>query len=373
MDPKDRERLEREITEHLTRAANALARGVERVATHVEQNLERSLERRLPEETSERRPRRDRRPRVPFWIEGIQRIGEEIESRQRQRDEARRQRRAARREAQRREALARASMPVGLLNVAIALVLLAFALQGAFTLWWLVFPAIVFASAGGRQIGLAAERRRLERASAPPPLTDPPAKSLAAPVADPRDARVEAACDKLLVAVKDAPESIRAFLGKPEKTVEQLRATARQLSSRERALRELVDPADEVRLARERAELGARVSRESDEVVRSRLAAALAALDQQLAQRDAIAKNAARLEAEHLRLAYTLEGLHAQVVRMRAAELAGADVANEAMQQSVEELRTEVAALADALEQVNAASPVTTDESGGGAAPVRTR
>src|SRR5690606_37677260 len=90
-----------------------------------------------------------------------------------------------------------------------------------------------------------------------------------------------------------------------------------------------------------------------DQVAKERFAAALSALDQQIAQRRDIARNANRLEAEHTRLLATLEGLHVNVVRLRTADLANADLAGAGVRTSLESLKAEVSALADAAEEVN--------------------
>jgi hypothetical protein len=84
-----------------------------------------------------------------------------------------------------------------------------------------------------------------------------------------------------------------------------------------------------------------------------RLAAALAALDAQRDQRQELARAAARFDAEHTRISYTLESLHTQVVRMRSADSSSVDVAGAGLRRSLDMLSHEVNALADALERVN--------------------
>jgi len=63
-----------------------------------------------------------------------------------------------------------------------------------------------------------------------------------------------------------------------------------------------------------------------------------------------------RLEAEHTRLLYTLEGLASQFVRLRTA---GAEAGREPAEidRAVERLRNELDAIADALEEVSRAAP----------------
>ncbi|MFP2933174.1 hypothetical protein ACLESO_50115, partial [Pyxidicoccus sp. 3LG] len=64
-----------------------------------------------------------------------------------------------------------------------------------------------------------------------------------------------------------------------------------------------------------------------------------------------------RLDAEHMRLYYTLEGLYAQVLRARTADSADEDVAGAGLRQSVEQLGAEVEAVTQALEEVHGAPP----------------
>ncbi|HXN81149.1 MAG TPA: hypothetical protein VN883_01660, partial [Myxococcales bacterium] len=132
-----------------------------------------------------------------------------------------------------------------------------------------------------------------------------------------------------------------------------LRATCRDLTRREREVRRFLVPEEDARLERERAALVGRVSAETDEVTRLRLASALAALDQQRQQRVDLGRSAARFDAEHTRIFYTLESLYTQVVRMRSADAGSVDVAGAGLRRSLDLLSQEVNALAEALEKVN--------------------
>jgi hypothetical protein len=179
----------------------------------------------------------------------------------------------------------------------------------------------------------------------------------AASAADPRDERVDAVAEKILAELRDSPEAVREIFRKPEETVEALRTTCRDLTRRERDVRRFLSPMEDERLTRERDALERRIAQESDEVTRMRLAAALAALDQQRAQRQELARSAGRFEAEHTRIAYTLESLHTQIVRMRSADAGSVDVAGAGLRRSLDLLSQEVNALADALETVNVGRP----------------
>jgi seryl-tRNA synthetase len=170
---------------------------------------------------------------------------------------------------------------------------------------------------------------------------------------DDRDVRVDAICDKILAELRTAPQAVKDIFIKPEETVAALRATCRDLSRRDRELRKFLAPGEDERLLREREALQKRIDAEVDEVTKMRLASALAALDQQRDQRLELKRAAARFDAEHTRISYTLESLHTQVVRMRSADSSSVDVAGAGLRRSLDMLSHEVNALADALEKVN--------------------
>lgn len=180
-----------------------------------------------------------------------------------------------------------------------------------------------------------------------------PAEPLpAASVGDPREARLDAICDRILAAIEHGPATVRAFLTRPRKTIETLRRTGFDLLARERELREAITDEDRRRLDEEREQLARRIATEEDVVTRGRLQAALDALDDQREMYVAIRRNANRLDAEHTRLVYTLEGLYAQILRVRSAGTTRDPAQAEALRQTVASLRDEVGALADAIEEV---------------------
>ena len=92
---------------------------------------------------------------------------------------------------------------------------------------------------------------------------------------------------------------------------------------------------------------------EKDAVVKDRLSSALKVLEEQRRQRAELATAASRLEAEHMRLYYTLENLYTQVLRVRTADSASEDVAGAGLRQSVEQLGAEMEAVTEALEDVH--------------------
>jgi seryl-tRNA synthetase len=170
---------------------------------------------------------------------------------------------------------------------------------------------------------------------------------------DPRDARVEAICDRILAELRTSPEAVKDIFIKPDETIAALRATCRNLTRRERDLRGFLSPQDDERLMREKEALQKRIDGESDEVTKIRLASALAALEAQREQRLELSRAATRFDAEHTRISYTLESLYTQVVRMRSADSSSVDVAGAGLRRSLDMLSHEATALADALEKVN--------------------
>lgn len=262
---------------------------------------------------------------------------------------SRQQQRIERARARRDEKFADTSLLEGWFHILIALVLLGAAFALWVRAWWLIFIAFAFALKGVRILGYHFEAGRRERLEQPQGLREGE---------DPRQARIDATCDRLLAALKDAPPSLRSFLSEPEQTVETLRRTTGDLLTREASLRALVQPEDLQRMQQEREDLVRRIAGEPDRVVRERLEAALRTLDANREQQDAIVRSANRLEAEHTRLGYTLDGLYAQVMRLRTADPRTEASATEGLRMSLDGLRSEITALADALEQANLTTSV---------------
>ena len=219
-------------------------------------------------------------------------------------------------------------------------------------LWWLVFVALGMGTASAGILGQVHQlkKARLQEgtASRESARDEAPASR---PAEDPRTARVDTLCDKLLAEFRAGPGVLREVVHQPEQTVEGLRKSCHELVRRERELRELSSPEDERRLEEERARVAARVESERDAVVKERLEGALKLLDEQRRQRAELATAASRLEAEHMRLYYTLENLYTQVLRVRSADAASADVAGAGLRRSVEQLGQEMDAVAEALEE----------------------
>jgi len=321
----------------------------------------------------------------------------------------RRLERKLRKRAEREAKIAQASLFSGYVRILAAVLLFIIMISGPFS-WWLLFPAAWLGSQGVRIVARHAGVTRPPIVDAPPeqrqlssnpvvfqspggatsqaqsrarasrfgsigsggPGTSgvgngaspsglnaafrSPGQRVAPPPAvprDPRDLRVDTICDKILVELKSSPEVVKEIFRKPEETVQALRTTCRDLSRREREVRAFLSPEEDARLSREREALQRKVDSEDDEITKMRLASALAALDQQRDQRAELGRAAARFDAEHTRISYTLESLYTQVVRMRSADSSSVDVAGAGLRRSLDMLSQEVNALADALEKVN--------------------
>jgi chromosome segregation ATPase len=239
-------------------------------------------------------------------------------------------------------------------------------------LWWLVFVALGMGTASAGILGQVHQlkkarlregtgaREGAEDAPEEASEEEPEARREAPasrPVEDPRTARVDTLCDKLLAELRAGPGVLRDVVHQPEQTVEGLRKSCHELARRERELRELSSPEDERRLEEERSRVAARVESERDAVVKERLEGALKLLDEQRRQRAELATAASRLEAEHMRLYYTLENLYTQVLRVRSADAASVDVAGAGLRRSVEQLGQEMDAVAEALEDAHSDAP----------------
>nr|WP_211486747.1 hypothetical protein [Corallococcus exiguus] len=260
--------------------------------------------------------------------------------------DAKRAEKAAREEASRNPV-------VGVGQLVVALACVATVVRFPHQYWWLLFVALGFFKGAAKHLR-ARNNPLLTRVEEPPAPVLPQAKVPEAPV-DPRLTRVDAVCEKLLAELRAGKGVLQEMVRSPERTVQDLRKSCHELVRRERELRTVAPPEDVQRLADERKKLETRWAAEEDVVVRDRLRAALQVLDEQVRQRAELTKAADRLEAEFTRLAYTLENLYAQVLRVRSADAADADVAGAGLRHSVEQLGAEVDAVTSALEEVHGA------------------
>jgi hypothetical protein len=246
---------------------------------------------------------------------------------------------------QRRMGRRRGSKGRGLAFLGVAGVLVYMVIDGG--PFWLAWVALGFAisgitqvfSGGGKDFVLEGRATRVPDAA--PQVTDMANLS-----------RVDSLCDKLLEEIRKGPAVLREVVRKPEESVRGLRDTIHALAKREAKVRALVTSADGERLRQERLDVVARRDSASDPVTRERWEGALQALDAQLQHRETLRTQGARLEAERVRLGYTLENLYTQVLAVRST--AGSDAAGAELKAGVERLGDEISAVADALESIQA-------------------
>src|SRR5436190_472434 len=234
----------------------------------------------------------------------------------------RRLERKLRRRAEREARIANASLFEGYLWLLGAIVLFIIALSALPFLWWLIFPAAGLGSRGTRVI---ARHAGLTKATV---TVDAPA-----PVRTRAPAHPEVDAQSRARAQRFGSLAGRSTVGG---------VTLRTSSAPAAGAPPQMDPRD------------VRVDGICDKILAElRLSSALAALEQQREQRQELARSAARFDAEHTRISYTLESLYTQIVRMRSADSASIDVAGAGLRRSLDMLSQEVNALADALEKVN--------------------
>ncbi|WP_257461513.1 LbetaH domain-containing protein [Archangium lipolyticum] len=174
-----------------------------------------------------------------------------------------------------------------------------------------------------------------------------------APVQDPREARLLAACERIEAELRQAPEQVREFLGVSSETASGLRETCLGLLQRERMLRQECSPESLAFLDKEKAELEQRIAQATDPLVRQSLTQAVAAIDGQRRQRGLMLQNAERLDAELTRLMWTLDGMGAQLMRLRTAGPEAAGALDAEALRSVHQLHDEIDAIAEALDHVS--------------------
>jgi hypothetical protein len=280
----------------------------------------------------------------------------------------RRQRREIRR-SQRDESDA-ASLPRGIVTAVAAVICAVMAVTNPH-LWWLVFVALGLGTDAAKTFGRAARSRRAEperqadqreaveeaqptaaetRALEPPVAVVPP---VPAEPLDPRVARIQSLCDKLLAELESGPPIVREVVTEPQATIGGLRQACIEIARRERELRGVLGAQEDGALAVDRDALAARVSTERDDIVRDRLGQALRALDEQIAHRAELATAASRLEAENTRILYTVENLHMQLLRARSTDI-GAPELGAKLRDSLRDLGTQIDAVAEALEWASA-------------------
>jgi hypothetical protein len=172
--------------------------------------------------------------------------------------------------------------------------------------------------------------------------------------ADERRGRIEAACAKIEAEIAQLPETFREHLGATGETAASLRQTCLTLLDRERVLRGEASDEGLKFLDTERAELEKRAGAATDAQVKKSLESAMGAIDEQKRQRLQVKTHADRLDAEVTRLQWTLDGMAAQLVRLRSAGVDASQPPGGEVLKTVQQLGEEIDAIADALEHVHA-------------------
>ncbi len=278
--------------------------------------------------------------------------------------ERRRRRREMRRSGQRDGDAA--SVPRGIFTAVAAVVCVVMAVANP-GLWWLIFVALGLGTesakifgrvargrqeesetrADGREQAGDAESARAETRT--PELPVAAAPPVPAEPLDPRVARIQALCDKLLAELESGPSIVREVVTEPRATIGGLRQACLEIARREHELRTVLAAQEDGALGAERDALAGRVSTERDEIVRDRLGQALRALDEQIAHRAELTTAASRLEAENTRILYTVESLHMQLLRARSTDMGAPELGGK-LRESLRELGTQIDAVAEALE-----------------------
>jgi len=296
----------------------------------------------------------------------------------------RRMEQVRRREERRRQRLQREAepdevdIPKGIVFAVVAITCLVFAMLRP-VFFWMIFVALGFGMSAAQAIGRAVRRSRLDREqqagetgrateaqpaqAAPVEAAPPPPPAPVAEPPDPKVARIQGLCDKLLAEIESGPPIVREVVTEPEATIGGLRKACLETARRERELRGVLQAQDEAGLVAERDALAGRLSKENDAIVRDRLGQALAALEEQLVHRAALATAATRLEAENTRILYTLENVHMQLLRARSTDMGGPELGGK-LRDSLRELGTQIEAVAEALELVDAPVQADTRTSG---------
>ena len=170
---------------------------------------------------------------------------------------------------------------------------------------------------------------------------------------DARLRELDEVCDRLEAAFRKASPAVRDFLSGGEESVKALRRSCHDLREREQGLRREVSPELMGRLDAERTALSARITASTDPQVRASLQSAVDAIDAQRAQRERLARNADRLDAELTRLRWSIEGVATQLVHVHGQS--GPTTAPADAELGLSRVREELAAISEALESVNEA------------------
>lgn len=263
--------------------------------------------------------------------------------------------RAERRRQRRLEQLENASAPGGIFALLIAAALVVFGLTNPHY-WWLFFVAFGIGMGGARQLSLAGERRR----------------RLGQPARDERDEarhEVDLLCDQLLIDLEASPAAVKSFLQTPQKTIEALRATAKAVDQRRRALGGGDTKAQLEALEAQRSSLRQKRDGAVDPGARDKFDAALRSLDGQEAALRQLQAATERLDGEYTSLIVLLQELKTRVAVARTTDQHHMQL--DGLQQNVQRLNAELQAITESLQF--AAAPIDEHVAGPAAQQTPTR
>lgn len=291
-----------------------------------------------------------------------QELGKALMSKEDRRAARRREREQRKAERRQRE-LSEASLVGGVFELLIAAAFVFFAVVRP-EFWWMIFVALGVGGGGVRQLGLAAARDR-ELGAGQPRAEAPRELDSRAPARH----EIDALCDQLLADLKASPEAVRAFVQRPEHTVEGLRKTAKALDQRRRQLAAEDAPGHLAGLTEQRRTLTSRRDAAQDAVARTKLDAALRSLDGQETALRQLVTATERVEGEYTSLLVLLQELQ---TRVRVARSATSAVQLGGLEQSVQRLSLELEAITESLQASDAAPFTAVDpQAAGGEAEQR--
>ncbi|MFO0598564.1 MAG: hypothetical protein U0228_24875 [Myxococcaceae bacterium] len=292
-------------------------------------------------------------PSKPQLDQTLDKLSTALERSRLSRRERRELRREERRDRKRRRRQTEASVAGGVVSIALALIIIGFVFLNPH-LWWLVFPALGIGGRGARQLALAS---RKEGAADGEEQEEGTPKKLEAE----KPHEIDALCDALLADLKESPEVVRTFLQNPEKTVEGLRAAAKEVDQRRKDLSSDSSKEQLAALEKQRVELKAKRDGASDPMAREKFDAAVRSLDGQEAALKQLGAVGERLDGEYTSLLVLLQELR---TRVAVAKSTGGGSVQAGLEQSVQRLNAELEAITDSLHKAQGEGLLTPVDAG---------
>ncbi|MBM4779557.1 MAG: hypothetical protein GQE15_17760 [Archangiaceae bacterium] len=227
-------------------------------------------------------------------------------------------------------------------------------------MWWMVFVALGLGLGGAGQLaGAARHKRELAEEAADEAPVDEPQKTVAAPH------EVDVICDQLLADLAAAPETVRAFVSDPQKTVASMRATLKSLDQRRQQLF-AEDAKGRLEAATKlRTELQTRHDTATDPETKTRMEEALRSMAGQESALKQLVVMSERVDGEYTSLLVHLQELR---TRVSVAKSSHSTVQLEGLKSSVQRLNDELGAISEAMDAVRRGdlTPVSDVTSDGG-------